>query len=132
MACLFSLWRHLPVRTASTLSGVNTLFGAERWRTASSGAHTGVDEFALHETTSRLRTRSYDNMVPPKVWCLDFWTRYNIVVASSRPAATSYHTTQTRRRRCALPMMASSMFGAKQRISEPLSALAFPLGAKGQ
>ncbi|ACO68207.1 predicted protein [Micromonas commoda] len=42
--------------------------------------------------------------------------------------ATQYLTTRARQHLCALLMMASSMFGAKQRISKPLSALAVHTG----
>ena len=42
--------------------------------------------------------------------------------------ATSHRATQTRQHQCALLMMASSIFGAEQRIGEPLSALAVLTG----
>ena len=44
------------------------------------------------------------------------------------PGATSSHTTKTRQVRCVLPMIMSSNFGAEQRISKPLTALAFQTG----
>jgi len=42
--------------------------------------------------------------------------------------ATSHRATQTRQHQCALLTMSSSIFGAEQRISEPLSALAVLTG----
>ena len=101
---------------------INTLFGAK-----DGGQHR--QERALALTSLRctrqrcvLATLSYDNMAP------GFWTKYlrrsHIVVASSSLAATSYHTTQSRQRRCALLMMTSFTFGAERRIFEPLSARA--------
>ena len=57
-ACFFPYGAQFPTsedgERAERLT--STLFGAERWRTPSSGARIGVDEFASHESTLRLRT----------------------------------------------------------------------------
>ena len=120
----FSLWRLVgPSQDGERAERlINTLFGAK-----DGGQHR--QERALALTSLRctrqrcvLATLSYDNMAP------GFWTKYlrrsHIVVASSSLAATSYHTTQSRQRRCALLMMTSFTFGAERRIFEPLSARA--------
>ena len=49
---------------------------------------------------------------------------------SRSSGATQYLTARARQHLCALLMMASSMFGAKQRISKPLSALAVLTGRR--
>ena len=114
-----SLWR--PVREASALSGSliircsapkleDSIVRSARWVLRGCVARGDVAPQLREATIIWYLNQS---LVP------GFWTKYHIVVASSGSAATSYHTTQTRRRRCALLTMASSMFGAKQRINEP-------------
>ena len=85
----------------------------------SSGARIGVDEAASSDTTLRL---SYDNIMLLRV------NRPSTRRCNRRSGATSYRATQTRQRRCALPMMMPSIFGAEKCISEPPSALAVLTG----
>ena len=103
----------------------NTLFGAK-----AGGQH--CRERALGLTSLRCTRRrcasatlSYDNMVPDQSLVPGFWTKYHVVVASSK-FSCNVVTTQTRRRRCALLMMTSSMFSAKQRINEPPKMFGVP------
>ena len=91
----------------------------QRWRASSSEAHIGVDELALSDTMLRL---SYDDTMVLRV------NRPSTRHRNRSSAATSSRATQTRQHRCALLTMSSSIFGAEQRISEPLSALAVLTG----
>ena len=55
-------WR--PVRRRARLTTGKHAVRRQRWRTPSSGARIGVDEFASSDTTSRL---SYDNIMVSRV-----------------------------------------------------------------
>ena len=101
------------------LDNWQTLLGAKDGGRHQSGARIGVDELAPSDTMLRL---SYDNIMVLRV------NRPSTRHRNRSSGATSSRATQTRQYHCALLTMSSSIFGAEQRISEPLSALAVLTG----
>ena len=59
---------------------------------------------------------------------MDVEQYYLHLILFSSSGATSHRATQTRQHQCALLTMSSSIFGAEQHISEPLSSLAVLTG----
>ena len=114
--CFFRMAPSVDGERARQLA--NTLLGAK-----DGGHHHPKRTSALTSLKSDTMLRlSYDNIMVLRV------NRPSTRHRNRSSGATSSRATQTRQHHCALLTMSSSIFGAEQRISEPLSALAVLTG----
>ena len=118
-ACFFSVWR--PVWTASALDNwqIRYIYGAK-----DGGHHHPKRTSALTSLRCQIRCCALATTIP---WFYELIDR-QLAAETVTQAQRRLRATQTRQHHCALLTMSSSIFGAEQRISEPLSALAVLTG----